>query len=67
MTPMVDSIQKTPDELERYLEERKRSTVLGREGVPEDIAKTAIFLASEDSSFISGQTIPVDGGRTNRM
>jgi len=67
MTPMVDSIKKPPDQLERYLEERKRSTVLGREGVPEDIAKTAIFLASEDSSFISGQTIPVDGGRTNRM
>lgn len=67
MTPMVDSIEKTPEKLERFVEERKRSAVLGRVGVPEDIAKTALFLASEYSSFISGQIIPVDGGRTNRM
>jgi len=67
MTPMVDSIQETPEKLQRFVEEYRRSTVLGREGFPEDIAKTAIFLASEDSSFISGQIIPVDGGRTNRM
>jgi len=34
---------------------------------PEDIANVVAFLASDDSSFISGQTVPVDGGRTNRM
>jgi len=52
----------------RELEERSRkAAVLGRLGTPEDIAKLALFLASEDSSFISGQTIPIDGGRTDRM
>lgn len=33
-------------------------------GSPEDVAKLCIFLASEDSSYITGQTIAVDGGLT---
>jgi len=35
---------------------------LGRVGQPEDIAKVAVFLASDDSSYMTGQTIFVDGG-----
>lgn len=35
---------------------------LGRLGKPEDVAKVAFFLCSEDNSFITGQTIVVDGG-----
>lgn len=38
-------------------------TPLHRMGQPEDIAGTALFLASDDSSYITGQTIYVDGGR----
>lgn len=67
ITPMVYGGGRTREEVQAYLEGRKSATVLGRLGEPEDIAKVALFLASEDSSFISGQTIPVDGGRTNRM
>lgn len=37
---------------------------LGRAGVPEDIAKVAAFLASDDSAYITGQVIAVDGGMT---
>ena len=37
-------------------------TPLGRIGKPEDIAAAVSFLASEGSSFITGQVIPVDGG-----
>lgn len=37
-------------------------TPLERLGKPEEVAKTALFLASENSSFITGQTISVDGG-----
>src|SRR5207253_7113764 len=37
-------------------------TPLGRVGQPDDIAKTAVFLASEDSGWITGETILVGGG-----
>ena len=37
---------------------------LGRVGDPADIARAAVFLASEDASFITGQILTVDGGKT---
>ena len=37
-------------------------TPLGRVGAPEDIAKVAVFLASEDSGWITGETLGVGGG-----
>jgi 3-oxoacyl-[acyl-carrier protein] reductase len=39
---------------------------LARMGEPEDIANAVIFLASDKSSYITGQTIIVDGGWTLR-
>lgn len=39
-----------------------RRTPLGRTGTPSDIARAVAFLASEDASFITGQTLAVDGG-----
>ena len=38
-------------------------TPLGRAGVPEEVAKVAVFLASDYASYITGQTIYPDGGR----
>ena len=35
---------------------------LGKFGGAEDIARVALFLASEDSNYITGQTLHVDGG-----
>lgn len=58
---------RTPEQVKQFEEECRKTAVLGRLGAPEDIAKLAVFLAAEDSSFISGQTIPIDGGRTDRM
>lgn len=40
---------------------------LGRSGIPLDIAKLAVFLCSEDSGYIVGQTIVADGGTTSLM
>lgn len=38
-----------------------------RVGVPEDIANIILFLASDKASFITGQTITVDGGMSKQM
>jgi 3-oxoacyl-[acyl-carrier protein] reductase len=43
---------------------RYEATVpLGRLNRPEDVARTAVFLASDDAAMITGSTIEVDGGR----
>ncbi len=39
-----------------------RRIPLGKVGEPEDIAKAALFLVSDDSRYITGVTLPVDGG-----
>lgn len=40
----------------------KQLLVLGRLGVPNDIAYAAVYLASDESSFVTGQSMVVDGG-----
>jgi dehydrogenase/reductase SDR family protein 4 len=57
-TKMNERITKKPDLLKKF----ERAIALGRIGETEEIATTAIFLASEASSYITGITILVDGG-----
>jgi 2-hydroxycyclohexanecarboxyl-CoA dehydrogenase len=45
------------------MEQLTKIIPVGRTGVPEDIANACAWLASEDSSYVSGQTIGVNGGR----
>lgn len=47
----------------QFLERSKETHALGRPGQPDEVAKAIAFLASDDSSFITGACVPVDGGR----
>jgi NAD(P)-dependent dehydrogenase (short-subunit alcohol dehydrogenase family) len=61
-TPLIwDSAKAFPDP-NKAVEDAANATLLNRLGTPEDVAKAALFLASEDSSFITGSTITIDGG-----
>ncbi|MGR6971075.1 SDR family NAD(P)-dependent oxidoreductase [Streptomyces cynarae] len=52
-----------PQETSRALDELYRRLVpLGRVGRPEEVARLALFLTSEDSSYITGQPFVIDGG-----
>lgn len=44
------------------LEEIRRRCPLGRPAEPEEVARAILFLASDDAAFITGVTLPVDGG-----
>jgi glucose 1-dehydrogenase len=59
MTDMLESVNSDPDARERILSR----TPMGRIGDPREIASIAAFLASDDASYITGQTIYADGGR----
>jgi 3-oxoacyl-[acyl-carrier protein] reductase len=48
-----------PDKVKEVMLEK---IPLKRMGTPQDIANAALFLASDDSSYITGQVLPVDGG-----
>jgi len=63
-TPIWGPAVATP-EAEKAFEARiGRSTPLGRIGEPEHVAKTVLFLASDDAAHVQGQEIFVDGGAT---
>jgi 3-oxoacyl-[acyl-carrier protein] reductase len=53
----------TDQEYADFIKARKSIASLGIVGRPEDIAKVVLFFASDDSRFITGRTLLVDGGR----
>ena len=57
-TAMAEAVYADPE-----LHERRRAMVpVGRIGTPTDIGRAVAFLLSDDASYVSGQTLVVDGG-----
>jgi NAD(P)-dependent dehydrogenase (short-subunit alcohol dehydrogenase family) len=61
-TPGYRLIGLDETELTAYFAQTANTAPIGRNGVPSDVAKVVSFLASDDSRFITGSEIFVDGG-----
>jgi NAD(P)-dependent dehydrogenase (short-subunit alcohol dehydrogenase family) len=59
---LTDTAQPRYGNTEAQIAERAREIPLGRIAQPEEIARIAVFLASEDSGWITGELIHVNGG-----
>jgi 3-oxoacyl-[acyl-carrier protein] reductase len=62
-TEMLDSMSSVNDRAK--LDMLAKRAMLNRVGVPEDIANAAVFLASDESSYMTAQVLTIDGGRTD--
>jgi len=57
----------TPEQLQKLLLDKAKLSVIGRVGYPEDVANLALFLASDEASYITGQVIACCGGRNDKL
>ncbi|NNE75845.1 MAG: glucose 1-dehydrogenase [Pricia sp.] len=63
-TPFVDGyLEKNfPDNKEEKFKELSRTQPIGRMGTPQEVADLALYLCSDEASFITGTDFPIDGG-----
>jgi NAD(P)-dependent dehydrogenase (short-subunit alcohol dehydrogenase family) len=61
LTPILEPFFAEPGVREKF----EQKIPLGRMGLPEDVANLALFLASDESSFITGSLVVIDGGITS--
>jgi NAD(P)-dependent dehydrogenase (short-subunit alcohol dehydrogenase family) len=61
-TPGLDGLAQTEGVGPQLLASLEASVPMGRLGTPDEIARVAVFLASDDSSFVTGTELFVDGG-----
>ncbi|MFY9797094.1 MAG: SDR family oxidoreductase, partial [Candidatus Nitrosopolaris sp.] len=61
-TPMVSSVVQSDERAEQFKKNIVSMVPLGRMGSPDEVAKAASFLASDDSSYVTGIELFADGG-----
>jgi NAD(P)-dependent dehydrogenase (short-subunit alcohol dehydrogenase family) len=61
-TPGLSGLAQTEEQRREIYAQLTSTIPLGRMGQPDDVAKAAVFLASDDSSFVAGIELFVDGG-----
>jgi NAD(P)-dependent dehydrogenase (short-subunit alcohol dehydrogenase family) len=61
-TPGYDLLGLTKEQIQEFVDVQVQNIPLGRIGTPDEIARAVLFLASDDSSFVNGIELFVDGG-----
>ena len=63
-TPFVDGYLKNnfPDSIDQKFKELSETQPIGRMGKPQEVADLALYLCSDEASFITGTDFPIDGG-----
>jgi NAD(P)-dependent dehydrogenase (short-subunit alcohol dehydrogenase family) len=61
-TPGINNLGQTAEQIEEFKKNIVATVPMGRMGDPDEIAKAALFLASDDSSYVTGVELFVDGG-----
>ena len=64
-TPIFGRLGMSQEAVQEMTKGFENSNPMKRFGQPEEVAKTVLFFASDDSSYITGSEIPVDGGLTH--
>ena len=61
-TPGLDGLAETEEQARQFKAGMVANIPMGRLGAPDEVAKAVVFLASDDSSFVNGTELFVDGG-----